>query len=95
MESNEQARKPTVEVVFSPLLYRDKLTRGQYIVVVADILRAGARGYLLKNTDPGDLLAGIRTVAGGETFLSPRIASSNQWVEVFISAYLWKSPGSG
>ncbi|WP_405981944.1 response regulator [Streptomyces sp. NBC_00158] len=34
-------------------------------------LRAGASGFLLKNTDPAQLLHGIRVVAGGEELLSP------------------------
>lgn len=35
-------------------------------------LRAGASGFLLKNTRPGELLAGIRAVAAGDAILSPR-----------------------
>jgi len=34
-------------------------------------LRAGASGFLLKDAPPGDLLAAIRTVAGGESVLAP------------------------
>src|SRR5690606_23960664 len=36
-------------------------------------LRAGAAGFLLKDTDPDDLLQGLRVVAGGEALLSPGI----------------------
>ncbi len=36
-------------------------------------LRAGASGFLLKDTPPADLLAGIRVVAAGEALLSPSI----------------------
>jgi DNA-binding NarL/FixJ family response regulator len=36
-------------------------------------LRAGASGFLLKDTQPTDLLAAIRVVAAGEALLSPRI----------------------
>jgi DNA-binding NarL/FixJ family response regulator len=36
-------------------------------------LRAGASGFLLKDTRPAELLAAIRVVAGGEALLSPRI----------------------
>jgi DNA-binding NarL/FixJ family response regulator len=36
-------------------------------------LKAGASGFLLKDTRPADLLAGIRTVAAGEALLSPSI----------------------
>ncbi|MFC5180826.1 response regulator [Actinomadura harenae] len=36
-------------------------------------LRAGASGFLLKDTPPSDLLAAVRVVAGGEALLSPRV----------------------
>jgi len=36
-------------------------------------LKAGASGFLLKDTPPAALLAGIRTVAAGEALLSPSI----------------------
>ena len=34
-------------------------------------LRAGASGFLLKDTPPGDLLAAIRVIAAGEGLLAP------------------------
>jgi DNA-binding NarL/FixJ family response regulator len=37
-------------------------------------IRAGARGYLLKNTEPDELLRAIRTVANGGAIFSPGIA---------------------
>ncbi|HWW54785.1 MAG TPA: response regulator transcription factor [Acidimicrobiales bacterium] len=36
-------------------------------------LRAGASGFLLKDTSPQELLDGIRIVAGGDGLLSPRM----------------------
>jgi DNA-binding NarL/FixJ family response regulator len=36
-------------------------------------LRAGASGFLLKDTDPTQLLSGIRILAAGEALLEPRI----------------------
>ncbi|WP_432183697.1 response regulator [Streptomyces tendae] len=36
-------------------------------------LRAGAAGFLLKNTDAKDLLAAVRTVAGGEGIVAPAV----------------------
>ena len=36
-------------------------------------LKAGASGFLLKDTPPNDLLSGIRTVAQGDALLSPSI----------------------
>ena len=42
---------------------------------VFEALRAGASGFLLKDTQPGELLAAIRVVAEGEALLSPSITS--------------------
>jgi DNA-binding NarL/FixJ family response regulator len=39
-------------------------------------LRAGASGFLLKDTQPTELLAAIRAVAAGEALLSPRVTRS-------------------
>jgi DNA-binding NarL/FixJ family response regulator len=36
-------------------------------------LRAGAAGFLLKNTDAADLLAAVRTVARGEGLIAPAV----------------------
>lgn len=38
-------------------------------------MQAGARGYLLKHTTFPDLLAALRRVLGGETLLTPALAS--------------------
>ncbi|MER6946205.1 response regulator transcription factor [Nonomuraea sp. NPDC000554] len=40
---------------------------------VFDALQAGAAGFLLKDTDPADLLHGIRVAARGDALLSPDI----------------------
>ena len=42
---------------------------------VADALRAGAIGYLLKNASPQNLHRGIRAAAAGQVFLSPEAAA--------------------
>jgi DNA-binding NarL/FixJ family response regulator len=36
-------------------------------------LRAGASGFLLKDTPPADLLSGIRAVASGDAVVAPRV----------------------
>ncbi|MCB5165170.1 response regulator transcription factor [Streptomyces bambusae] len=36
-------------------------------------LRAGASGFLLKNTEAADLIAGVRTVARGEGLIAPAV----------------------
>ncbi len=41
---------------------------------VTDALQAGATGYLLKDSDPRDLLAAIRSAAIGDAPLDPRVA---------------------
>ncbi|WDV51568.1 response regulator transcription factor [Streptomyces coeruleorubidus] len=38
---------------------------------IVDALRAGASGFLVKDTRPAELLDAIRTVAAGESLLSP------------------------
>jgi DNA-binding NarL/FixJ family response regulator len=40
---------------------------------VFSALRAGASGFLLKDTPAGDLLTAIRVVAGGEALLAPSV----------------------
>ncbi|TVL92115.1 response regulator transcription factor [Streptomyces sp. SAJ15] len=41
---------------------------------IARALSGGATGFLLKSGDPYELLAGVRAVAAGGAFLSPRVA---------------------
>ncbi len=43
-------------------------------VYVREILRAGAKGYLLKDSIDRDLLAAVRAVGRGEAYLSPAIS---------------------
>jgi DNA-binding NarL/FixJ family response regulator len=45
-------------------------------------LRAGASGFLLKDTPPADLLAGIRTVAQGDSLLAPSV--TRHLIEEFV-----------
>lgn len=45
-------------------------------VYVREILRAGAKGYLLKDCDQGDFLKAVRAVALGKGFLSPEISGA-------------------
>lgn len=49
---------------------------------VAEMLKAGAAGYLLKDGAFEELVGAIRTVAAGRTYLSPRIA------DVVVEGYL-------
>lgn len=45
-------------------------------VYVREILRAGAKGYLLKDSGESDLLQAVRAVSRGEGFLSPGVADA-------------------
>ena len=50
---------------------------------VHEALRAGASGFLLKDTLPEDLLAAVRVVAGGDALLAPSI--TRRLIEDFVS----------
>lgn len=50
---------------------------------VYDALRAGASGFLLKDSPPAELLAAIRIVAAGDALLAPRI--TRRLIERFAS----------
>jgi two-component system nitrate/nitrite response regulator NarL len=41
---------------------------------VIDAVRAGASGYLLKNAELGEIVAGIRAAADGHSAIAPRVA---------------------
>ncbi len=45
-------------------------------VYVREMLRAGARGFLLKDAIDRDLLAAVRSVASGEGYLSPSVSEA-------------------
>jgi two-component system, NarL family, response regulator NreC len=45
-------------------------------VYVREILRAGARGYLLKDSIAEDLVSAVRSVARGEGYISPQVSNA-------------------
>lgn len=45
-------------------------------VYVREILRAGAKGYLLKDCSPKDFLRAVRLVATGKGYLSPEVSEA-------------------
>ena len=52
-------------------------------------LKAGASGFLLKNTQPESLLAGIRAVAAGDAVVAPRITRR------LLDTFARRLPGPG
>ncbi len=55
-------------------------------------LRAGASGFLVKDTPPADLLAGIRVVARGDSLLGP--SATRQLIEEFVRRGIADPAGS-
>lgn len=43
--------------------------------IVADVIRAGAKGYLLKSSATTELVQALRAVAGGSTYVTPMVTS--------------------
>ncbi len=64
------------------------LTTFDHDEYVFEALRAGASGFLLKDTLPVDLLAAIRVVASGDALLSPKV--TRRLIEQFAA-----TPGDG
>jgi len=44
--------------------------------VVAEVIRAGAKGYLLKSSASSELLQAIKAVAAGKTYITPLVTES-------------------
>ncbi len=59
---------------------------------IARILKAGAAGYVLKNTGKQELLAAIHKVASGETYFSNEVASV--MMEQYMPQSSSRRPGS-
>jgi DNA-binding NarL/FixJ family response regulator len=57
---------------------------------VFDALAAGASGFLLKNTDPAELLRAVRVVAEGEALLAPSV--TRRLIAEFAAARRRASP---
>jgi DNA-binding NarL/FixJ family response regulator len=85
----------TRRIVGSPASAATKvliLTTFDHDEYVFDALRAGASGFLLKDTLPVDLLAAIRVVAAGEALLAPKV--TRRLIEQFTAAGVGV-PGAG
>jgi two-component system response regulator NreC len=77
LEATRQIRQrcPSVKVLILTMH-----TNQEYVF---QILRAGASGYVVKQAAPDELIAAIRAVHAGDTFLSPRISKTvvNQYLK--------------
>jgi DNA-binding NarL/FixJ family response regulator len=85
LEAVELARSARPDVVLMdirmPVLDGLEATRVRVVVLttfeldeyVFEALAAGASGFLLKNTDPAELLRAVRVVAEGEALLAPSV----------------------
>ncbi|MDX2468634.1 MAG: response regulator transcription factor, partial [Acidimicrobiia bacterium] len=60
---------------------------------VYDAIRAGASGFLLKDTPPDDLAEAIRVVAAGDALLSPSV--TRQLLDEFIKTRTPPPPNEG
>ncbi|GAA4323342.1 response regulator transcription factor [Flaviaesturariibacter amylovorans] len=49
---------------------------------ISEMITAGARGYLLKSVERGELLQAVRTVARGGTYFTPGVAAQlKEWMQ--------------
>jgi DNA-binding NarL/FixJ family response regulator len=81
------------QVAADPALSRVRvimLTTFELDEYVFDALQAGAAGFLIKDTDPADMLRAIRLVAGGESLLSPSV--TRRVIESFTSRSALRRP---
>jgi DNA-binding NarL/FixJ family response regulator len=84
MNGTEATRKITEQNLGVRIIALSMHTDRRFIL---GMLEAGASGYLLKDCAFEELAKAIRQVAGGMTYLSPKIS------EVVVKGYLQKAPG--
>jgi DNA-binding NarL/FixJ family response regulator len=71
IEATRQLAGPAVDAAAAPkILIVTTFNVDEYVY---QALRAGASGFLLKDAPPAELIAGIRTVAAGESLLAPAV----------------------
>jgi DNA-binding NarL/FixJ family response regulator len=79
----------------------DRLARVRVVILttfdideyVFEAIRAGASGFLVKDTEPEELVHAVRVVAGGEALLSPTI--TRRLIEEFAAHAKEPRPDSG
>jgi DNA-binding NarL/FixJ family response regulator len=75
----------TEQITADPALSETRvvvLTTFELDEYVFGALRAGASGFLLKDIEPADLIAGVRVVAAGDALLAPRL--TRRLIEAFV-----------
>ncbi|MER7858810.1 response regulator transcription factor [Amycolatopsis japonica] len=72
IEATRQLAGPGVEAPVKVLV----VTTFNVDEYVYEALRAGASGFLLKDTPPAQLIDGVRTIARGESLLAPAVTRS-------------------
>jgi DNA-binding NarL/FixJ family response regulator len=85
IEATRQLTAPDVDGSTPRILILTTFDLDEYVY---EALRAGASGFLLKDTPPEELVAAIRVVAGGDALLSPSV--TRRVIEEFVSK---KRPG--
>lgn len=80
LDGIEATRQITASGVSSRVLVVTTFDVDEY---VARAVRAGASGFLLKDTPPEELLRAIRVVAGGDALLAP--SSTRQLIEQYLT----------
>jgi DNA-binding NarL/FixJ family response regulator len=79
MDGLEATRQITASPAETRVLILTTFDLDEYVF---GALRAGASGFLLKDTNPEDLLAAVRVVADGEALLAPKI--TRRLIEQFV-----------
>ena len=74
-----EATRRLLETRRAPRLILTTFDLDEYVY---DAMRAGASGFMLKNSPPEQLAAAIRTVAAGEALLAPPV--TRRLIEEFV-----------
>jgi DNA-binding NarL/FixJ family response regulator len=92
MDGLEATRKIVESTAETRVLILTTFDLDEYVY---DALRAGASGFLLKDTLPDELLTAVKIVAEGEALLSPRVTKRliEQFVESALPATIEPNPG--
>jgi two-component system response regulator NreC len=81
LEATQEIKERTPQVAILALTMHD---REEYFFAM---LKAGALGYVLKESEPQELVVAIRAVQRGEAYLSPAVA------KIVLEDYLLQSAG--